>query len=172
MALFAQSTLGEHREFPLSTPLNCLAGDLITTDGKKVYLIRSGSVVQEAEATGEGTLIVPGPVEASQAISSVVFFRSHPVPGQNVSMTGVSENATTGAVTLKYSSGNQVEYASWEDVGSVANSLDATPDLAEKILALKAFRASPDGANKTTQVGASVSVNGLADTPIVYTEPQ
>lgn len=28
-----------------------------------------------------------------------------------------------------------------------------------------------DQLSKTTQVGASVSANGLADTPIVYTEP-
>lgn len=94
------------------------------------------------------------------------------MPGQNVSCTRVQENQTTGAVTFFYSSGNSIEYADWEAVGVVADSLDAGPDFAEKVLAMKAYRASPDGANKTTQVGASVSINGLADTPIVYTEPE
>jgi hypothetical protein len=102
----------------------------------------------------------------------VVYAKEKAMPGQNVSCTGVSENQTTGAVTFRFSSGNQVEYGSWEDCGVVADAIDATPDYAEKLLVMKAFRASPDGANKTTQVGASVSVNGLADTPVVYTEPQ
>ena len=42
--------------------------------------------------------------------------------------------------------------------------------VAENMLIGKAFRNSPDGSNKTTQVGAAVSVNLLADVPVVYTE--
>lgn len=92
--------------------------------------------------------------------------------GQNVSMTRVTENTSTGVVTLWYSNGNSTEYADWESVGAVANSIDSDPEMAQKLLAMKAYRASPDGSNKTTQVGASISVNGLADIPVVYTEPQ
>lgn len=101
----------------------------------------------------------------------VTYAKEKPMPGQNVSMTGVMENPTTGAVTLKYSSGNQSEYASWADVGAVADTLDASPEFAEKLLAAKAYRSSPDGSNKSNQVGASVSVNATADTPAVYTPP-
>lgn len=99
------------------------------------------------------------------------FFVEERMPGINVSMTNVQENQTTGAVTLSYSSGNQVEYPSWADVGAAGAAIDTDPVFAEKLLALKAFRASPDGSNKTTQIGASVSCNGLADSPVVYTEP-
>lgn len=94
------------------------------------------------------------------------------MPGQNVSCTKVQENQTSGAVTFSFSSGNNIELADWAAVGQVADEVDAAPDFAEKILMAKAFRASPDGANKTNQVGAMVSVNCLADTPVDYTPPQ
>ena len=94
------------------------------------------------------------------------------MPGQNVSCTKVVENQNTGTVTFSFSSGNNLELSSWESAGQMANSLDANSEFAEKALIAKAFRASPDGANKTTQVGASVSVNFLADVPVVYTEPE
>lgn len=94
------------------------------------------------------------------------------MPGQNVSMTNVRENQNTGAISISFSSGTNVEFGSWEAVGEIADSIDSTPDLAEKILLGKAFRASPDGTNKTTQIDASVSTNLLASVPIVYTGPQ
>lgn len=91
------------------------------------------------------------------------------MPGENVAMTNVRENQNTGAIIIDFSSGTQLEIADWAAVGEIANSIDATPELAERILLGKAYRASPDGANKTTQIGASVSVNLLASEPIVYT---
>jgi hypothetical protein len=100
-------------------------------------------------------------------ITSLILERS--MPGQNVSMTKVRENQQTGTIYIDFSSGSQHEFESWEAVGEIANSIDSTPDLAEKILLGKAFRASPDGTNKTTQVDASVSTNLLAAEPIVYT---
>ena len=100
------------------------------------------------------------------------LFLETAMPGQNVSMTQVRENQTTGVIIVDFSSGTQLEFASWEAVGEIAANIDSTPELAEKILLGKAYRASPDGTNKTTQIGASVSTNLLAAEPIVYTGPQ
>jgi len=94
------------------------------------------------------------------------------MPGLNVACIGVSENQNTGAVTFKFSNGNNLEMSSWSDVGLVADEVDADPTIAQKILMCKAYRNSPDGANKTNQVGGAVSVNGLASIPVDYTEPQ
>lgn len=91
------------------------------------------------------------------------------MPGQNVSMTNVRENQSTGVIIVDFSSGNQREFPNWEAVGEIAANIDSTPDLAENILLGKAYRASPDGTNKTTQQGASVSTNLLASEPVVYT---
>lgn len=97
------------------------------------------------------------------------FFLETAMPGQNVSMTRIRENQATGAITVDFSSGTQMEFGSWEAVGEIADAIDSTPDLAQQILLGKAFRESPDGTNKTTQLGASVSTNLLASDPIVYT---
>ncbi len=93
------------------------------------------------------------------------------MPGQNVSLIGVFENQSTGVVRMKFSSGSEVELADWQDASAIADSIDANTEYAEKLLIGKSYRASPDGVNKTTQVGAAVSANLLADVPIVYTEP-
>lgn len=108
-------------------------------------------------------------VTEPSTISSAIFLKVNPMPGQNVSCIKVSEGAT-GSVTFSFSNGNNIGLASWEDAGTKADDLDASASVSENLLIGKAFRASPDGANKTTQVGASVSINLLADTPVVYTE--
>jgi hypothetical protein len=104
--------------------------------------------------------------------TAFAFYREEHMPGINVSMTRVRENQTSGAVTFDFSDGNGIEYANWAAVGEMADTIDTDVTLAEKVLAAKAFRASPDGANKATQVGASISINCLADSPVVYTEPE
>ena len=92
------------------------------------------------------------------------------MPGVNVGLQRVTEQAN-GAVVFQFTSGTVTEYAGWADVGVVADEIDANTELCERILVGMSFRASPDGANKTTQVGAGVSVNLLIDTPVSYTEP-
>ena len=157
------------RKFTINPPFAHQAGDVYAREGNTIRQIRGGIQIDIRTVGPPSQLTAQVHVGGSNVTE---FFEEQRMPGQNVSMTGVEENQANGSVTLKYSSGNQNEYASWAAVGQIADSLDASPDFAEKILALKAFRASPDGANKTTQVGAQVSVNGLADQPIVYTEPQ
>lgn len=137
-----------------------------------VSLIRAGVVHSTYASDYPGTNQGEFPPEPPHdGYRRPLYAKEKPVAGQNVSMTGVMENATTGAVTLKYSNGNQSEYASWDDVGALADQLDATPEFAERLLAAKAYRNSPDGSNKVNQVGASVSVNANADFPVVYTPP-
>ena len=98
MSVIATSTLGEHRQFPLSPPLDVIAGDVLTTNGRTLYLIRDGLVIETRETSGNGTLFVPPPITEAQTLDSVLFFKEKRMPGQNVSMTGVSENTTSGAV--------------------------------------------------------------------------
>lgn len=167
----AHNSKGEFRQITFSPPITLQIGDKVDQIGNQIVVTRASVVVATRTLSGIGSL-VDGPAQASQSVSSVLYFRSYPVIGQNVSMTRVTENTSTGVVTLWYSNGNSTEYADWESVGAVANSIDSDPEMAQKLLAMKAYRASPDGSNKTTQVGASISVNGLADIPVVYTEPQ
>lgn len=160
---------GEFRQITFSPSIALAVGDTVRQVGNQLVVIRGGSVVATRSLVGTGT-VVDGPVGEARTVSSLLYFRSYPVPGQNVSCIGVQENATTGIVTFKWSDGTADEIGTWDgDVKSVADSFDATADVAKKALMCKAYRNSPDGANKTTQVGASVSVNGLADNPFVYT---
>lgn len=155
--------------FTINPPLVKLAGDVVTINGRTLEQWRNGQIVRSIQ------LVQPQPLETIQAVGSetiTTVYVEVGMPGQNVSMTNVRENQTTGVIIVDFSSGTQIEFASWADVGLVADAVDSTTDLAEKVLLGKAFRSSPDGTNKTTQIGASVSTNLLASTPIVYTEPQ
>jgi hypothetical protein len=156
------------RKYTIDPPFTHQNGDTYAREGNILKQIRGGITV-DARTVGSGPLLTSQEHIGGGQVTA--FYEEQNMPGQNVSCTKVTENQTTGSVTFSFSSGNNTEYTSWEDVGLVADSIDAGPDFAEKILAMKAFRASPDGANKTTQVGAAVSVNGLADVPVVYTEP-
>lgn len=156
-------------KYTIDPPIVKQAGDVITIVGKRLEQWRGDVLFRVVDLTEPQKLTDIATV-GGETISEL--FLEVGMPGQNVSMTQVRENQTTGVIIVDFSSGTQLEFATWADVGSVADSLDSTPDLAEKVLLGKAFRASPDGTNKTTQVGASVSTNLLASTPIVYTEPQ
>lgn len=167
----AQNPKGEFRQIEFSPPITLQVGDEVLQDGNQLTVIRAGVVVATRTLSGIGS-VVDCPVEAEQSVSSVLYFRSYPVVGQNVSLINVQENQTTGVITLTYSNGTSQEYDDWAAVGLVADSIDSNPAFAEKLLAALSFRRSPDGSNKTTQVGASVSINGLADVPFVYTKPE
>jgi hypothetical protein len=151
------------------------AGDTFVIDQTthEVLHRRGMSIVGIHATNWPGTLLPdPPPEPPHDGFRRVYYEKEKPMPGQNVSMTGVMENSTTGAVTLKYSNGTNSEYASWADVGALADSVDANSEFAEKILAAIAYRNSPDGTNKENQVGASLSVNVAANVPVVYTPPE
>jgi hypothetical protein len=163
------SPSGSWRSYALSPPFTVQSGDIAGVDGDTVYIQRGSVRVKEWTISGPGTPIGATAFAGPELVNKLVLFREKKMPGQNVACTKVVENQTTGAVTFTFSSGNNNEYADWDAVSAVADSLDADPTFAEKLLVAKAFRSSPDGANKTTQVGASVSINALADVPVVYT---
>lgn len=165
----ASNERGEFRQITFTPSIALHVGDTVRQDGNQLVVIRGGTVITTRELSGIGA-VVDGPVQEGRTVSSVLYFRSYPVPGQNVSCVQVLENTSSGSVTFKWSDGTADEIGQWDtDVKAMADGFDATADIAKKALVCKAYRESPDGANKTTQVGASVSVNGLASNPFVYT---
>jgi hypothetical protein len=157
------------RRFTIDPPFAHQPGDTFVRVGNTYKQIRAGVEIDSRTIAAPAILTDQFHFGTNSVTELLEEFH---MPGQNVSCTRVQENQTSGAITFYFSSGNAIEYVDWAAVGAVADEMDAAPDIAEKLLAMKAYRASPDGANKTTQVGASISVNGLADTPVVYTEPQ
>lgn len=153
------------QQLTLNPPMQRQSGDTIKRNGGRLEQWRGTRLVASWSLASAQT------IEQAYAVGTTItnLILEVGMPGQNVSMTSVSENQTTGAITVGFSSGSNFEFPSWADLGQTADNLDSTPDFAEKILLGKAYRASPDGVNKTTQIGASVSVNLLANEPIVYT---
>lgn len=157
------------RKFTIEPPFDHQSGDIYAREGNAIRQIRGGLTI-DTRTVGQGSLLTTQVHVGGSNVTE--FFEEQNMPGQNVSCTKVTENQTSGSVTFSFSSGSNLEFANWEAVGAIADSIDATPEIAEKVLIMKSFRSSPDGANKTNQVGAMVSVNGLADTPVDYTPPQ
>lgn len=156
-------------KYTIDPPIVKQAGDEIKIVGKRLEQWRGLVLIRSVDLTAPQKLTDIGQV-GGETISEL--FLEVGMPGQNVSMTQVRENQTTGVIIVDFSSGTQLEFPNWEAVGEIAASIDSTPDLAEKVLLGKAFRESPDGTNKTTQIGASVSTNLLAANPIVYNGPE
>ena len=92
--------------------------------------------------------------------------------GQSVVMTSVAQNQTTGVVTIRYSNGSERTFTNWAEINQSLGEMDQQSDLAEKILALKAYRNSPDGTDKTTMLDVNCTINFDAGTPIALIEPQ
>lgn len=155
-------------KYTINPPIVKQAGDVIKIVGKTLEQWRNNALIRSVNLDEAEKL-----TDISSVGGEVIreLFLEVGMPGQNVSMTNVREQSN-GSIIVDFSSGSQLEFGSWEDVGAVAASIDSTPELAEKILLGKAYRSSPDGANKTTQIGASVSTNLLASEPIVYTGPE
>lgn len=156
-------------KYTISPPIVKQAGDIIKIVGKTLEQWRDNVLIRSVNLN-EAEKLTEVETVGGEVISEL--FLEVGMPGQNVSMTQVRENQTTGVIIVDFSSGSQLEFPSWEAVGEIAASIDSTSDLAEKILLGRAYRESPDGTNKTTQIGASVSTNLLAANPIVYTGPE
>lgn len=92
--------------------------------------------------------------------------------GQNVAMTQVQLNQSTGAVTISFSNGVNREYSDIESAKSAVQYLDTQSAVAEDSLILKMFRRSPDGTNLENMVGGAVAINFDADVPFVLTLPE
>lgn len=167
--LVATSSAGEHREFPLSPPLSVLPGDVLTTNGRTLYLIRGGTVVATRETSGDGTLFVPPPITEARTLTSILFFRGPKVPGKIATITNIVL-AVNGTLRVNFASGTEREFA-----GGVAEALSATEYLdtedttAEDMAILSAVRSSPDGTNLGVRIGSSCAVDFYANQPVVLT---
>jgi hypothetical protein len=155
--------------FTIDPPIVKQSGDVITIVGKRLEQWRDDVLLRVVDLTAPQKLTDIATV-GGETISEL--YLEVGMIGQSVTMTNVRENQNTGAIIVDFSSGTQLEFANWEAVGEIAANIDSTSDLAEKILLGKAYRESPDGTNKTTQLGASVSTNLLAANPIVYNGPE
>lgn len=167
--VLGRDSSGQFFTAPLNAPLQIQVGDEVLRHGNTITVIR-GNVVVATRTIGQAQ-VASTSAQFNETVSSVVFFRSHPVAGQSVVLNRVTENATTGVITFIYADGTGVEYPSWADVGSLLGVMDQQPELAQQIIALKSFRNSPDGANKTTMVDVQCAVNFDAGTPIALIEP-
>ena len=163
-----QNQRGEFLQHNLNSPIQIRVGDTAVVVGNQLLITRDGQVVEVRTLGAES--VVPLAATREETIDHVLYFKERKMPGVNVGLQRVTEQAN-GAVVFQFTSGTVTEYAGWADVGVVADEIDANTELCERILVGMSFRASPDGANKTTQVGAGVSVNLLIDTPVSYTGP-
>lgn len=169
MTVLLAGTVGTWERAVISPPLSLLAGDVVDVVGSTITQ-RRGNTVIATRQIASGIPFPVGTVQKAGSLTEVLVFEQRIMPGQQVTMTRVRENQTTGAVIIDFSSGTETEYASWADLEQIANQVDGLPEFAEKLLLAKAFRESPGGENKTTQIGASVGVNCLADVPVTYTK--
>lgn len=156
--------------YTISPPFAFQAGDVFLLNGYIYEQWRSGVKIDERNLLQMSKAPLVEPFHSGDDQITNLFLEK-PMPGTNVSCTNVQENQATGAVTFSFSDDENLEIANWEAVGAIADTVDADGQMGRNILMGRAFRASPDGSNKTTQVGASVSVNLQADTPIAYIPP-
>lgn len=168
--VIASQDSGQFYTAPLDAPLQIHIGDEVIRDGNTITVIRGNQVVA-TRTIGQAQVAITA-AQYAETVSSVVFFKENPVAGQSVVMTGIQQNQTTGVVLVRYSNGNQREFSSWEEINTSLGEMDQQPDLAEKILALKAYRNSPDGTDKTTMLDVNCTINFDAGTPIALIEPQ
>lgn len=169
MTITAQSPKGEFRQVEIQ-PVSLLPGDMVQQIGNQLVVIRGGQVVATRDLTAESS-VVPLEVTEAQTVSSAIFFRSRPVPGQSQVLNDVQRNTETGEVTFLFSDGNSTIYPSWEVARQELSVLDSSPEFAQKILMYKAITNSPDGTNMTTMNGVQCAINFQAAVPIALIEP-
>lgn len=162
--IFAQSSLGEHREYGISPPINCLAGDLLTTDGRSVYLIRSGVVIETREVTGDGMAVGAMPLTAGVTLTSITFFRSRTMA---IALTLTSVNVQGEVVYMNYSDGSQDETSvqGLENARAEVQSLG----LAKKILMADLITREPTLENADTANGSTISIDMAGQIPLILT---
>ncbi len=159
---------GKFYTAPLNQPVTILVGDQVVIENGQLVVVRAGIVV--ATRSIGAAQVADTAAQFQETVSNVLFYKGNPVPGQSVVMTNISQNPTTGVIVITYSNGRQQEYNSWSDIETQLGAMDQEPDLAEKIIALKAYRNSPDGTDKTTMLNVQCAVNFDAGTPIALIE--
>lgn len=100
------------------------------------------------------------------------FYKEEQMAGQNIAMTAVAKDDSTGSITYSFSNGAEKEFASFAAVKDSVAYIDTTPDVAIDTLIAKSVKNSPDGTNLENMVGASMAINLSADIPFVLTNPE
>ena len=167
--VLSRDSSGQFFTAPLDAPLQIQVGDEVIRDGNTITVIR-GNVVVATRTIGQAQVAATA-AQFDESVSSIIFYKGNPVAGQSVVLNRVTENATTGVITFHYADGSGVEYPNWAAVGQQLGVMDQQAELAQQIIALKSFRNSPDGSNKTTMVDVQCAVNFDAGTPIALIEP-
>jgi len=170
MTPIATSKKGEFRQIAISPPLSLQVGDVVLSDDLTLSVIRGGVVV-ETRTIGATSAPVDPAVDVAQTVSSLLFFRSFPVPGIIQTCTDVIVNQSTGVVRVKFANGDEREFATFTDMAAAVAYVDSDPELAQDMLIRKLVANSPDGANMENMVGGSISLDFFAATPVVLTEP-
>ena len=149
--------------FPPDVP-----GDEFRRAGNVIEMVRAGVVIASRPVVLSTQLVA---AERVGPAGIIAFFEEYAMPGQIVTLVAVTKNNTTGSVTFRYSNGDSLEFASWNDAKSAVAYLDTQPLVCEHALVAKTAANSPDGTNIENMVGASMSADFSADVPFVLTEP-
>lgn len=158
---------GKWRQATLSAPLVTLPGDVLELDGSTVWQKRAGYYINSSTIS-EPTDYEPQPFELSQTISTVLFFEGKPMPAAAVTLTDVSINQGTGTVTVNWSDGSSQEYASFESLVNAVDDYDTNTEHAKGLLLLALVRRTPDGSNMDALNGSSITIDGIAATPVQF----
>lgn len=161
------TTRVELSEVPVTPPLSVLAGDVLERDGNTINVIRGGNVVASA------TLGTPEPIESGEitsprTVSSLFQVEVVPMAGITDTLVDVSVNQTTGSVTFKFSSGDNIEYQSWADAKAAGEAFDTDQANCQKALLCRLARLEPDGSNLDALNGSSCTIDGNAATPVQF----
>ena len=155
----------------LSEPLNLQAGDSVAVVNGVLTVTRDHHTVRTISLKPISQPFVGVIPFGDQHAITDIYWEKRMI-GINAACAGVLENQTTGAVTFRWSDDTETPVSAWSDLAEIADQIDSDPILAKRILMAIAYRMSPGGENKTTQVGAQVSANLIADNKITYTSAQ
>lgn len=167
-----------YRELTLTPTLSrtlVQPGDVfpIDFDNSQVLWIRGAAVLGTFAVTLPGVnLGNPPPVPQNSPNVSIVYYQEVRMPGTNVSITNI-RIGSADQIYFNFSDGSESEIADLATLEGIANAVDADSTFAKNVLMAMTFRASPDGSNLGSMIGAQVAVNcaaGIGD-PVVYTAP-
>lgn len=156
-------------EVPLTPSIFVPSGTEIVIEGTTLKLIHAGRVLATRSLALPGTDVSAGVIPTARQLTSVFIVQEGPkMPGVIAVNTGVSIGVD-GAITFQFSDGESKEFADLTQLYNECKPIDTEVETAKKMICLKAYRNSPDGANLSTMVGASCAIDFNADIPVVLT---
>lgn len=147
-------------------PADLRPTDVITLVGHWMIVTRDGHELRRINLipiSTPVTRLVLGPVNN---LKYIVWERR--MPGVAATCSEVRVNTGTGATDFFWSDGSSNTVGAWTDLADVADQFDSDNTLMKKYIMALAYRSSPDGANRTTQVGAMAACDLNSAEHIVY----